>query len=216
MRSCLLMQGRGAQHAHDCASNTGALPRCLHSKRCPTQGLLCEMERLRGERGWRQAVHWWVAALSCICHALFCGCCCCCSNRHPTNLRLMAAGSQDDPALLGEIVADAKAEGEGLPCLVCAARQPWRNPAGLQPCAKPLSHSTGAGGFDMIVDDGSHIPQEQMSTLRALWPAIKPGGIYVIEVGLHFAADYRPAFVHAHAGVAAANACQPDAAACQP
>lgn len=56
-------------------------------------------------------------------------------------------GSQDDPALLGEIVADAKAE----------------------------------GGFDMIVDDGSHIPQEQMSTLRALWPAIKPGGIYVIE-----------------------------------
>lgn len=128
----------------------------------------------------------------------------------------MAAGSQDDPALLGEIVADAKAEVEGLPCLVCAARQPQHNPAGFQPCARTLAHSTRIGNFDMIVDDGSHDPGHQLATLTALWPTIEPGGIYVIEVGLHFAADYRPAFVHAHAGVAAANACQPDAAACQP
>ena len=61
----------------------------------------------------------------------------------------------------------------------------------------------GAGGYDMIVDDGSHNTQHQMVSIDYLWPAIKPGGAYVIEVG-----PYRPAIVpvpqiHAPADLAA-------------
>jgi hypothetical protein len=35
--------------------------------------------------------------------------------------------------------------------------------------------------FDIIVDDGSHYDQHQLVTLKNLWPALKPGGYYVIE-----------------------------------
>lgn len=56
-------------------------------------------------------------------------------------------GSQDDPKLLADIVADGKA----------------------------------AGGFDMIVDDGSHNVKHIFVTLNALWPVLKPGGVYIIE-----------------------------------
>lgn len=38
-----------------------------------------------------------------------------------------------------------------------------------------------AGGFDMIVDDGSHAVKHIWATLNALWPSVKPGGVYVIE-----------------------------------
>lgn len=44
-----------------------------------------------------------------------------------------------------------------------------------------------AGGFDMIVDDGSHGPSHIFATLTALWPTIKPGGVYIVEdLGLHW------------------------------
>lgn len=35
--------------------------------------------------------------------------------------------------------------------------------------------------FDIILDDGSHVPEHQILTLRELWPLVKPGGLYVIE-----------------------------------
>lgn len=35
--------------------------------------------------------------------------------------------------------------------------------------------------FDLIVDDGSHIPQHQLLTLKVLWEALLPGGIYILE-----------------------------------
>ena len=35
--------------------------------------------------------------------------------------------------------------------------------------------------FDLIVDDGSHIPQHQLLTLKVLWAALLPGGIYILE-----------------------------------
>ena len=35
--------------------------------------------------------------------------------------------------------------------------------------------------FDVIVDDGSHVPDHQMLTLENLWKLVKPGGIYIIE-----------------------------------
>lgn len=37
------------------------------------------------------------------------------------------------------------------------------------------------GPFDIVIDDGSHVAEDQMATLRALWPALADGGLYVIE-----------------------------------
>lgn len=35
--------------------------------------------------------------------------------------------------------------------------------------------------FDIILDDGSHVPDHQMLTIKKLWHLLKPGGIYIIE-----------------------------------
>lgn len=35
--------------------------------------------------------------------------------------------------------------------------------------------------FDVIIDDGSHRWEDQISSFKALWPHINPGGVYVIE-----------------------------------
>lgn len=37
------------------------------------------------------------------------------------------------------------------------------------------------GGFDVIVDDGSHRADHQQITFGVLFPYLKPGGIYIIE-----------------------------------
>lgn len=37
------------------------------------------------------------------------------------------------------------------------------------------------GPFDVIIDDGSHYPRHQQVSLSALWWAVKPGGLYIIE-----------------------------------
>jgi 2-polyprenyl-3-methyl-5-hydroxy-6-metoxy-1,4-benzoquinol methylase len=34
---------------------------------------------------------------------------------------------------------------------------------------------------DIIVDDGSHVPEHQVITLLSLWKTLKPGGVYIIE-----------------------------------
>ena len=39
----------------------------------------------------------------------------------------------------------------------------------------------GEAGLDMIVDDGGHTMNQQITTFEALWPTIRPGGVYVIE-----------------------------------
>lgn len=36
-------------------------------------------------------------------------------------------------------------------------------------------------GWDVIVDDASHNPALTWRTLRVMWPAVMPGGIYVVE-----------------------------------
>jgi cephalosporin hydroxylase len=46
------------------------------------------------------------------------------------------------------------------------------------------------GPFDLIVDDGSHIWDHQIVTLRTVFPFVKPGGYYILEdidtsYGLH-------------------------------
>lgn len=38
-----------------------------------------------------------------------------------------------------------------------------------------------AGGFDIIIDDGSHITSHISASLHGLWPSLKPCGVYAIE-----------------------------------
>lgn len=35
--------------------------------------------------------------------------------------------------------------------------------------------------YDIIIDDGSHKPEDQMQSFDSWWPQIKDGGIYVVE-----------------------------------
>jgi len=37
------------------------------------------------------------------------------------------------------------------------------------------------GNFDIVIDDGSHIPSHQRISFDVLWPHVKPGGHYFIE-----------------------------------
>jgi hypothetical protein len=37
------------------------------------------------------------------------------------------------------------------------------------------------GGIDVLIDDGSHVSHHQQIAFKELFPAIKPGGIYVVE-----------------------------------
>lgn len=37
------------------------------------------------------------------------------------------------------------------------------------------------GGFDVIIDDGSHRSEHVITTLNMLWPSLKSGGWYIIE-----------------------------------
>jgi len=41
--------------------------------------------------------------------------------------------------------------------------------------------TTAGGSLDLVVDDGSHRPQDIRNTFLAVFPLLKPGGIYVIE-----------------------------------
>jgi len=39
----------------------------------------------------------------------------------------------------------------------------------------------GATQFDIVIDDGSHVPEHQQTSLGMLFGAVKPGGLYFIE-----------------------------------
>lgn len=41
--------------------------------------------------------------------------------------------------------------------------------------------ATLGGTFDIVIDDGSHLPQDQATALELFGPRIRNGGIYVIE-----------------------------------
>ncbi len=53
------------------------------------------------------------------------------------------------------------------------------------------------GHFDIVIDDGSHLPAHQIATLEHLWPHVAPGGVYLVE-DLHsnYWADYGSARGH--------------------
>jgi hypothetical protein len=36
-------------------------------------------------------------------------------------------------------------------------------------------------GYDVIIDDGSHVPSHIVDTFRLYWPLLNTGGVYVIE-----------------------------------
>jgi len=40
---------------------------------------------------------------------------------------------------------------------------------------------TKYGKFDVIIDDGCHLWESQISSFNDLWDSVKPGGIYVVE-----------------------------------
>ncbi len=45
-----------------------------------------------------------------------------------------------------------------------------------------LSRINGdAGGFDIIIDDGSHHPAHVIASFEMLFPYLKPGGLYIVE-----------------------------------
>ena len=37
------------------------------------------------------------------------------------------------------------------------------------------------GEFDLVIDDGSHLPSHQLVSFENLWPAVRSGGIYIVE-----------------------------------
>ncbi len=47
------------------------------------------------------------------------------------------------------------------------------------------------GGFDLVIEDGSHIPQHQAACLAAAFPMLRPGGLYVLE-DLHTSLPWHP------------------------
>jgi demethylmacrocin O-methyltransferase len=52
---------------------------------------------------------------------------------------------------------------------------------GNQNDPEEMSALGALGPFDLIVDDGSHIPQHQIFSFQQLFASVKPGGVYIIE-----------------------------------
>lgn len=43
------------------------------------------------------------------------------------------------------------------------------------------ANTTVDGPFDIVIDDGGHTMEQQITSLEHLWRIVRPGGIYVIE-----------------------------------
>mmetsp|Transcript_44360 Transcript_44360/g.96243 ORF Transcript_44360/g.96243 Transcript_44360/m.96243 type:complete len:173 (+) Transcript_44360:526-1044(+) len=43
------------------------------------------------------------------------------------------------------------------------------------------SAMTNHKGFDIIIDDGAHSMEAQMTSLEILWKTVRPNGVYIIE-----------------------------------
>lgn len=87
---------------------------------------------------------------------------------------------------------DASDESFVLPFIAASVRGAAAGAEGEQWGGAPSGgdeHATGAaawsmeaGLYDVVVDDGSHVPQHQLAALRLLFThALKPGGVYIVE-----------------------------------
>jgi methyltransferase family protein len=52
---------------------------------------------------------------------------------------------------------------------------------GDQSRQEDLEQLAALGPYDLIIDDGSHINEHVLLSFECLWPALAPGGLYVIE-----------------------------------
>lgn len=52
---------------------------------------------------------------------------------------------------------------------------------GDQASAETMAKLAEFGPWDVLIDDGSHVPQHVLYSLFSLWPSIKAGGMYIIE-----------------------------------
>lgn len=53
---------------------------------------------------------------------------------------------------------------------------------GDQSCTDDLAAvAAAAGPFDIVIDDGSHVSAHLLTTFHALWPALRYGGMYIME-----------------------------------
>lgn len=67
-------------------------------------------------------------------------------------------------------------------------------------CLKNLGDT--AGGFDIVIDDGSHITSYIIESLRGLWPHLRSGGIYAIEdLGLSYGPPVPEIWTKFHPGM---------------
>lgn len=44
-----------------------------------------------------------------------------------------------------------------------------------------LADSRDFQGYDVIIDDGGHTANQMLTSIKTLWHALKPGGIYIVE-----------------------------------
>jgi len=79
------------------------------------------------------------------------------------------------PALIQGLTVGADMEGkDNLPRGVASMQ-------GDPTSVETLNVIRPKGPFDIIIDDGSHIPGHMITTLYGLWSSLKPGGTYIIE-----------------------------------
>lgn len=52
---------------------------------------------------------------------------------------------------------------------------------GDQSSPETMAYLRSRGPFDVIIDDGSHVPDHMVYSFFSLWNSVKPGGIFVVE-----------------------------------
>jgi hypothetical protein len=52
---------------------------------------------------------------------------------------------------------------------------------GDQSKKETMDYLISKGPWDIIIDDGSHVPSHMIFSLFSLWNSVKPGGLYIIE-----------------------------------
>lgn len=68
---------------------------------------------------------------------------------------------------------------DGLAPAVRTARVDQSDDAQLRRFAEDLRAERG--GFDLVIDDGSHLCRHQILSFKTLFPFVKPGGVYFVE-----------------------------------